>query len=37
MQGEADEVQGVSIRMVQRRLDRAVWTLAKEPDHLRPT
>jgi RNA polymerase sigma-70 factor (ECF subfamily) len=37
MQGEAAEVQGVSIRTVQRRLDRAVWTLAKELDHLRPT
>ncbi len=37
MQGEAAEVQGVSIRTVQRRLDRAVWTLAKELDHLRTT
>jgi RNA polymerase sigma factor (sigma-70 family) len=37
MQEEAAEVQGVSIRTVQRRLDRAVWTLAKELGHLRPT
>jgi RNA polymerase sigma-70 factor (ECF subfamily) len=37
MQGEAAAVLGASIRTVQRRLDRAVWTLAKELDHLRPT
>jgi RNA polymerase sigma factor (sigma-70 family) len=37
MQEEAAEVLGASIRTVQRRLNRAVWTLAKELDHLRPT
>jgi RNA polymerase sigma factor (sigma-70 family) len=36
-QEEAAEVLGASIRTVQRRLNRAVWTLAKELDHLRPT
>jgi RNA polymerase sigma-70 factor (ECF subfamily) len=36
LQEEAAEVLGASIRTVQRRLSRAVWTLAKELDHLRP-
>jgi RNA polymerase sigma factor (sigma-70 family) len=36
MQEEAAEVLGVSISTVQRRLYRAVSTLAKELDHLRP-
>jgi RNA polymerase sigma-70 factor (ECF subfamily) len=36
MQGEAAEVLGVSIRTVQRRLDRAVWTLAERLEDLRP-
>jgi RNA polymerase sigma factor (sigma-70 family) len=37
LQEEAAEVVGVSISTVQRRLYRAVSTLAKELDHLRPT
>jgi RNA polymerase sigma factor (sigma-70 family) len=37
MQEEAAEVLGASIRTAQRRLNRAVWALAKELDHLRPT
>jgi RNA polymerase sigma-70 factor (ECF subfamily) len=36
MQGEAAEVLGVSIRTVQRRLNRALVLLAKELDDLRP-
>jgi DNA-directed RNA polymerase specialized sigma24 family protein len=36
MQEEAAEVLGVSIRTVQRRLDRAVWTLAECLKDLRP-
>ena len=36
-QEEAAEVLGVSIRTVQRRLSRAVLTLAKELGHLRPS
>jgi RNA polymerase sigma-70 factor (ECF subfamily) len=36
MQGEAAEVLGVSIRTVQRRLNRALLLLAKELDDLRP-
>jgi RNA polymerase sigma-70 factor (ECF subfamily) len=36
MQGEAAEVLGVSIRTVQRRLDRAVWALAERLEDLRP-
>jgi RNA polymerase sigma factor (sigma-70 family) len=36
LQEEAAEVLGVSISTVQRRLYRAVSTLAKELDHLRP-
>ncbi len=36
MQEEAAEVLGVSISTMQRRLYRAVSTLAKELDHLRP-
>jgi RNA polymerase sigma factor (sigma-70 family) len=37
LQEEAAEVLGASIRTLQRRLNRAVWTLAKELDYLRPT
>jgi RNA polymerase sigma-70 factor (ECF subfamily) len=37
MQGEAAEVLGVSIRTVQRRLNRALLLLAKELDDLRPS
>jgi RNA polymerase sigma-70 factor (ECF subfamily) len=36
MQGEAAEVLGVSVRTVQRRLNRALLLLAKELEHLRP-
>jgi RNA polymerase sigma factor (sigma-70 family) len=36
MQGEAAEVLGVSIRTVQRRLNRALVLLAKDLDDLRP-
>ena len=37
LQEEAAEVLGASVRTLQRRLNRAVWTLAKELDYLRPT
>jgi RNA polymerase sigma-70 factor (ECF subfamily) len=36
MQGEAAEVLGVSIRTLQRRLNRALLLLANELDDLRP-
>jgi RNA polymerase sigma-70 factor (ECF subfamily) len=36
MQGEAAEVLGVSIRTVQRRLNRSLVLLAKQLDDLRP-
>ena len=36
MQGEAAEVLGVSIRTVQRRLNRSLLSLAKQLDDLRP-
>ena len=36
MQGEADEVLGVSVRTVQRRLNRSLLLLLKELDDLRP-
>ena len=35
-QGEAAEVLGVSVRTVQRRLNRSLLLLAKELDDLRP-
>ena len=37
MQGEAAEVLGVSVRTVQRRLNRSLLLLAKQLDDLRPT
>jgi RNA polymerase sigma factor (sigma-70 family) len=37
MQGEVAEVLGVSVRTVQRRLNRSLLLLAKELDDLRPT
>jgi RNA polymerase sigma-70 factor (ECF subfamily) len=36
-QGEAADVVGVSVRTVQRRLNRALLLLAQELDDLRPT